>query len=404
MNSFDTAADARAFLRDIVDVRIPDEREIIDGRIALTASTLELDNGRFTNVYDISYREGEATPAVHLHDQLTSVYDFLKSKTTHGAATGGGFFYLVDKASGAPRQLALNLAMQNGNVHSLPVADREAVISQSNNLSAMRLQALGLLSINGKELSWSGSLTDHETDVKVFGNGNAVIQHEQNEATGSIRVLDERSRFTPDMQSGDMVDVGFIARNDGSFAGGGISTKGNLDIFAHDFVLRYPDRYLADNTTLQLYTIGSLALDGGVEGALTAGPMLETTNFINHPINQDASLGSRPPFLEKPFACMVLYKTENGMVHLRLFDGRPGSETFPGVTPGEAVKLIEAEGAIEWGCFLDSGQTAKLCVSTPKNITSRGNAHYFKWATQPHEKYIWKPGYGRPAATAITLH
>jgi hypothetical protein len=99
----------------------------------------------------------------------------------------------------------------------------------------------------------------------------------------------------------------------------------------------------------------------------------------------------------------VLYETEDGKIHIRLYDGRPGSDVFPGVTPTEVVEAICAEGNVVWGCFLDPGQTAKLCVRTGDNIESLGNRHYLKWPTEPGEKYIWVPEVGRPTASAITI-
>jgi hypothetical protein len=403
MNSFETAAEAQAFVRDRVDTHIPGQRKSIENRLQFQASTVDLGDGRFTNVYDVSYRAGEMSPTIHVHDQLTSVYGLLGTSDAYKAATGGGFFFLADRMSGTPRQLALNLSMTNGIVRSLPVVDRETVILKSHALSAAFVQSLGLLSINGEELSWSGSLTDHETDAKVYGNGNTHITHEQNEATGKMRVLDERSRFTPAMQPGEMVDIGFVARGDGSFAGIHSSREGNLDIFPHDFVLRCPERFQIADPVLNLRTIDSLALDSGLQGALSVGPMLETADFTEHPVNKDASLGGMPPFVERPLARIALYESEDNMVHLRLFDGRPGSETFTGVTPSEAVKLVEADGSVVWGCFLDPGQTAKLCVRTPDGTVSLGNTHYLKWATNPGDKYIWTPEVGRPTASAITL-
>ena len=74
-------------------------------------------------------------------------------------ATGGGFFFLADRASAMPRQLGLNLALQGGRLHGLPVVDREAVLIGNERLSTRYLQALGTLSMGATELGWSGSLT-----------------------------------------------------------------------------------------------------------------------------------------------------------------------------------------------------------------------------------------------------
>ncbi len=389
-------------MQNIVDVPVVERREAVGQGVQFHAFSQELSDGRFTNVYDISYRKDEARPAIHVHNQLTSVYNFAKSHSSN-VVTGGGFFFLADIASGLPRQLALNLAAVDGKVRNLPVIDREAVVLNGRNLSAELISSLGVLSINGRELSWSGSLTSYETEAKVFGNGNAVITHEYDEATGSVRVLDERSRFTPAIKSEGMVDIGFIAWGDGTFLGKETSLTGGVDIFAHDVVVRCSQKYLTEDLEMKVHTIGSIAVDGPVKAALSVGPMLKTPDFESHPINKDSALGGKPPFLERPLARTALYESEDGTVHVRLFDGRPGSIICPGVTPSEVSEFIQAEGDTAWGCFLDPGQTAKLCVRLNSSVESLGNRHYLKWVAKPGKKYVWVPKIGRPTASVITL-
>ncbi len=401
MISFETIVEAKAFVQNKVDLPVTERRDYISDNLLFQASTLELGGGRFTNVYDVSYRRDRITTAIHVHDRLINVYDYAESHYS-SVVTGGGFFFLADRSSVSPRQLALNLAVAEGRVHNLPVTDREAILSDGRNLSAAQIKALGVLSMNDHDLSWSGSLTSYETDAKIFANGNAVIIHRHNEETGSTRVLDEQSRFTPGIEEDDMVDVGFIARADGIFVPMERSKTGGVDIFAHDLVVRCHERCLAGAPKMQIRTIGSITI-GTIRGALSVGPMLETTDFEAHPINKDAALGDKPPLVDSPCARATLYETVDDIVHVRLFDGRPGSEVCPGVTPREVVASILAEGAIAWGCFLDGGQTAKLCVRIGGKIESLGNRHYLKWATKPGEKYIWVPKVGRPTASLIAL-
>ena len=217
-----------------------------------------------------------------------------------------------------------------------------------------------------------------------------------------MRLLDESSRYTPETDS-DSVDIGFVGRGRNRFVGVARSTTGSVDIFAHDFVLRCPRRYAGGNAELEVNTIGSLAIACFEGGAFSAGPMLNATDFNDHPINRDASPGSRPPALDNPLARTVSYKTEDGLSHIRLLDGRPGSHTFTGVTPSEAVQQILSEGKIEWGCFLDSGQTAKICVSNGQKIVSYGNRHYMRWPTERNPVFSWRPETGRPVANVLAL-
>ncbi len=404
MHSFDTNRAAKEFVRERVDVPVLEQTEALGEGMVLHSFSQELEEGKFTNVYDLSFSAEHARPSVELHDRLTSVFDHVKAHPDIRVATGGGFFFLADQTSAVPRQLVLNLALVNGQLHGFPVVDREALLVSGERLSVEHLQALGVLGINNVELSWSGSLTEHETDTKIFANGNSIITHIQNDATGSLRVLEESSRYTPIIDVDDTVDVGFIRREDGIFVGVTSSNNGGLDIFNHDVVVRMHERHVHGKLPeMHVRTLGGKAIDGSLRGALSAGPMLETENFTSHPVNRDASLGGRPPFLDVALARTVLYETDDGMVHLRLFDGRPGSPVFPGVTPDQVVQFIASEENVTWGCFLDPGQTAKLVVRGNDDIASYGNTHYLKWPKQPGEKFIWVPKSGRPTASMITL-
>lgn len=403
MVAFDTLTEAQTFMQDTVDIPVLARREDIGRGLNLRAFPLELEGGGFTNVYDLSFREGAVTPTIHAHTELKSIYELAKHERRPMAVTGGGFFYLADVGSATPRQPSLNLAVSNHLVRSLPVVDREAIVCQDQHLSAQHVASLGMLSLNGYELSWSGSLTAHDTDIKVFGNGNVVITHQYSEATGSARVLDEASRFTPLIEEDEVIDVGFIAREDGLFISKEIG-KGGVDIFAHDMVLRCHERHLVGDQAMRLLTVGGMAIGGSLQGALSVGPMLTPQAFEAHPINKDMSLGSKPPFVERPLARTAMYASADGSVHIRLFDGRPGSGVFPGVTPSEVLANVTEDDDIVWGCFLDPGQTAKLCVYRGDDrIESFGNRHYLKWAAAPGEKYAWVPDIGRPTGSAIAL-
>lgn len=404
MHSFDTDRAAKEFVRERVDAPVLEQTEALGEGMVLHSFSQELEEGKFTNVYDLSFPAEHVQPSIELHDRLTSVFDHVKAHSDIRVATCGGFFFLADQASAVPRQLGLNLALVDGQMHGFPVVDREAVLVSGERLSTEHLQALGVLGINNAELSWSGSLTEYETDTKIFANGNSIITHVQNDATGSSRVLEESSHYTPIIDVDDTVDIGFIRREDGIFVGVTSSNNGGLDIFNHDVIVRMHERHVhSELPEMHVRTLGGKAIDGSLQGALSVGPMLETENFTSHPVNRDASLGGRPPFLDVPLARTVLYETDDSMVHLRLFDGRPGSPVFPGVTSNQVVQFITREETVTWGCFLDPGQTAKLVVRGDDDIASYGNTHYLKWPKQPGEKFIWVPKSGRPTASMITL-
>jgi hypothetical protein len=402
-HSFETAQEAQVYIRDQVDTPV-DRKEVLNDKLDLRAYAHGLPSGGFTNIYDISYRPDVAS-AICVSDELRSVYSHAQENPRNVATVSGGFFFLADQCEKLPRQLALNLAIADGRVRSLPVVDREAVITTNGRLSTSKILAWGELSINGVIRSWAGSKTDHEADCTVYGNGNSVIAHQRHESTGSVRVHETSSRYTPVTEDKDLVDIGFLAQPDGSFMSAGLKGGGGLDIFGYDVVLRGNRAVLPAGKALNMKVrnVGSLVIDRSLQGAFSAGPLLSESNFEQHAINSDSSLGSVGPFLERPLARTALYETDDGVVHVRLFDGRPGSETFPGVTPSEAVAMIREDNFVTWGCFLDPGQTAKLNVRHDEGVTSYGNRHYLKWATKPGERFDWVPELGRPVATMIAI-
>ncbi|HEX7368093.1 MAG TPA: hypothetical protein VF261_00360, partial [Candidatus Saccharimonadales bacterium] len=351
--SFDTGVARDLMVRERVDVPVGDRVTDLGDSIALHTATYELGEGKFTNVYDLSADVTEICPGIKSHKQLTSVYDYALANQRIKAVCNGGFFFLADQTSAVPRQLDLNLSLANGVLRNLPVVDREAVLIRNNRLSAEYIKAFGIMSLDGAEISWSGSLTEHDSDVKVYGNGNSIITHVYSEDTGSKRALDEASRFTPSIYEDDTVDVGFIRRRDGVFVGRESSRIGGVDIFAHDVVLRMPERFMHRKLPkMRVHSIGDRTLSG-LQGAMSVGPMLGEADFENHQINRDKSLGGKPPFINVPIARVALYGSDNNRVHICLLDGRPGSPTFTGVTPDQAANIINSKDDVVWGCFLD---------------------------------------------------
>jgi hypothetical protein len=291
-------------------------------------------------------------------------------------------------------------------VLSLPVVDREALVSRGGELSLCRLSAEGVVRVNGTDLSWTGSLTGRQADSYVFGNGNVVVERRADPVKGNVRILDEASRVTPAMRAdAGWVDVGFAYAGGGGFRSAGLSTTGGLDIFAHDLVVRCPARHvdLRGGNVLEVRSIGELHADAFPESAATVGPSLDVEDFAAHPINRDASLDIVPPFAPARKARMAVFQDHAGRTHLRLFDGRPGSPVFQGATPQEARDAIAAEPGFRWGCFMDGGQTAKMWVVLNGELTSFGNRHYLRWPKGADDDFVWVPDSGRPISSVITF-
>ncbi len=388
-----------------VDRPVARQARQIGAGIELRIFLHTLSNGAFTNVYDVSCEPDAATARIHISARPVDIRAAEQARSALVTASAG-FFVLGDKASALPRQASLHLAITDGRIVSLPVADREAVLSRDGALSAAYIRAEGRLAINGRELTWTGSRTGRSAQCYVYGNGNAVITHQQDPVTGTARVLDEASQLTPAIRPGDqMVDVGFIAAEDGGFRSVAASTSGGMDIFSHDAVVRCPAGAVEPGraSMMDILQVGPLQGRCLPDSAVSAGPSLDVMDFAAHPINDDPSLGSLPPFTDRRMARLVLYQDLQSRTHLRLFDGRPGSRSFPGVAPSEARDAIAADTGFRWGCFLDPGQTARIWLNGPGGLTSYGNRHYLQWPESGTGRFTWVPGTGRPVPSIITI-
>lgn len=411
--SFESPDDAKRHIAGMVDRQAADNEIRLTDSAVLRVRSHTFSDGVFTNVYDLSVGVNDVRASVNVTRGLRGVGSVLAGNENAFAAVSGGFLYLVDKSSGSPRQMALNLALQEaGTLASMPVVDREALIADGDGrLSARVVRAWGELTVNGRGLSWAGSRTNHEADALVFGNGNVGVRHHDNHDPGSrknrIRALDEDTRFTPPLPVGsELVDVGLIAERGGIMQAQEIRPNGGMDIFAYDSVLRCAGRLMTRGveTDIQIRSVDTLLLDRNYNGAISSGPLLSDSDFARNAVNFDPSLGSDPPFYDVRMVRLAIYATANDRLHVRMFDGRPESALFGGVTPTEAVSIIRDEdGEVVWGTFLDPGRTAKICSKNDSTITSYGNVHYLRWPSTANEPYRWVPGAGRPVPSTITL-
>jgi hypothetical protein len=410
-SEFENPAAALVQIEREVDIRANTGRYATGRRVVMQVSSEQLTNDRFTNVYDLSFTPHSTVAKIRVASDLRTVAGFLADVPEAMAAASGAFLFLTDRSSGAPRQPALNLALQeNGHVLSLPVVDRETLLANTNGeLSVRYIRAYGELLINGELVTWSGSRTKHPADCSVFGNGNVVIRHAENDERGArkqrIRILDEFSRLTPPILTDTQVDAGLLAKAGGHFQVAGKSSIGGLDLFAYDVVLRCNPHLLRGDgrDDIQLLLIDTLIPDESIQGAVSVGPFLNDGEFSKNPINNDPSLGSDPPFIDVPMVRLAVYESADERIHIRLFDGRPESSEFRGVTPFEAVSHIFSESEVLWGCFLDPGRTAKIVTRSGADMMSYGNAHYLQWPKLPGGSYTWVPSAGRPIPSALIM-
>jgi hypothetical protein len=400
MRHFSSLEEAATYLGPLLDQPVPAARLELTPDIHFQARPVWL-GATFSNSYTVSWRKPTGA-RIFVTDPPISTRAFAQQSGSV-VTTTGGFFFLADNCRFRPRMLSLNLAIQEGRVLSVPVATQDALVSRDGSLSVVEVPARGELSLGDHRLHWAGSRTRFTADCYVYGNANSVILHQPDERTGKIRVFQEESRFTPKILDNGWSDLGFAATADGCFEAVTRSDTGRLDIFQHDLVVRCPRVVARQGSGLELDTVGPLAPRDRLQGAISVGPSLSYPDPYTHPLNDDRSLGSFPLLRERPSTRLVFYQTADGWQHLCLFDGRPGSPTFPGLTLDQAISTVSARGDLVSGCLLDSGNTSKLNVVRDSRLETFGNRHYVRWPSPSEPRFTWSPDQGRPVASVIAL-
>lgn len=400
---FKTPEKVAHFMDTYLDHPCDTEEAAISPGITRTSHAIDLGNTQFTNAHRISIKPASLDMDVRVSPKPVGVNEVLGRHER--LAASAGFFFLADQASQVPKQAALHGAIAEHLIYGLPLQNRELLELHGNNtVSARVAQAVGTLSIAGQELVWAGSLSAHDHEVSVFGSGNARIVHQETDH-GIIRVLEEESKFTGKLKKSNLADVGCVRNpHTGAFTISHVRSAGKMNIFDHDLTLRVPATLARRGAEVTIDTLDGTPLTE-LRAAVTTGPaLLGTESFAEHPINGDTSLGTMPPFIHRRMARMAIFGTSDGLTHLQLFDARPGSKRFVGVTPDEAKAAITSEfNNLAWGCFLDPGQTARLAIRDGKQLQTYGNRHYLDKPTSLPGPHTWQPHIGRPTASALVV-
>lgn len=368
---------------------------ITDG-VRLRVDSLTLPGGRFTNRYRLSWRP--PLGGLRLLPARTAASAYAASHPALWAVSTGGFFFLADDCARRPRCLSLNLAVEDGVVHSLPSADQEALIrTGGGGLTVSVVAARGGLRIDGVPLRWAGVRSPHPAACRVSSNADVVISHVSDPDTGRRRHLLPGSRFCAPAPDGS-VNLGLSRLAGRRFRAVAAGTA-PLDTFCFDLVLCAPRG--AEGSRVDIDDIDGLSPEG--LSAISVGPSLHFGDLGRHPLCRERSLGSTPLLLHKPSSRLVFYTTPDGGEHLCLLDGRPGSVICPGATVQEALALVHRDAEVVCGCFLDSGHTPRISVRTAEGWRNLGNRHYLRWPTEADPTYLWTPEAGRPVSSLITI-
>lgn len=391
--------------------KINTETYEISPGFSLSCKTIELGDGYFTNMYDITFDNQDPLIKTKILTRQVPIYPHRifrenpkkETKERPIVAINGAFFFLQDEQlEKNPTEIMYNLNIRDGEVLGLPSVERGALFTNKDGkIVALNIKPKGTIKIGNERLDWIGgeqiahkhimeNIPDKE--AVLFNSACCTIQYENPKDKTSLRKLRKDLNKTPEGAS--ITDIVVKKNKDKKLVVTNINQGGGTDFFEGNFILQIKNAEhnnaikIGDEVTPE--TIDGVDLSN-IDSAMTVGPMVK--DFLkktDHQINHDPSLGTFPPFDPNTrYARSIICEDEEGKIHMIVFDAVPRSQFMKGVTPKEAAEHIPEK--TKWATFLDGGQSSRLTFVNPKNNTitdARGNMQYIRL----HEKY--KTGQG----------
>lgn len=393
------------------------QREIAPG-VIMSAHSLELGGGDYTNVYDVL-----VTPESGARLELLSFpnprkpTNIFRNTPDLVAIANASFFYIIDDtdfvARQGPKDGTLNWCVRDGVLMGLPSADRPALFEIDGELYGREVQARGELTLNGQTLQWHGGqkimhapkdtwneVYDPE-QIVVFNSACTTITKES-ESMHGLRMLDKETYFTP--KHPDAVALAVSLDENNEFRVQKIQHGGNMGLFDGHFILHVPKHLFESLQIKEGSVVSPISVDGipleRVNSALTVGPSVKDyqMHMTERPIDTDKSFGQPPPFSESQrYARTIVFKDPSG-IHMRLYDAVPVSTHFRGISPKEIAQNLSED--VEWSFFCDGGQSSLIGTRNQEgDVECIGNYHY---ATQKLSAMQARLA-GEPAPVGSTL-
>ena len=393
-------------------VRTPRVSEELYPRVYFESQPIDLPDGGLTNSYEIIIAHNSSS-----HLEVRSVptpqfmHKILKDLRVH-AIINGGFFYLADEHDKGPHDASFNFCVRDGALVSLPVINRAVIIQTHNGIEGKMIRAVGTMRIDSKPFLWIGALEYGSRDMNILFNSACCHIERGYDPNKRVqpRVLNKENNRTPNADR--RTDIVVRMRDDGVLHVQDICNGGGTDFFSGNFILNVPKENAAGISIGDIVhpeTLDDLRLDA-VESAITVGPSLEegiVPDLDTLSINNDPSLANKP-FQDIRTARSIIYRTNDGSIHLRIFDGARDSKTFKGITPRETYDIIYGEypNKIEWAFHLDGSQSARAVFRRAGSFEPYGNLHYARWPWKGFEdqtRYFLDPWRGRKTASVLCV-
>ncbi|MEV6976936.1 hypothetical protein [Kitasatospora sp. NPDC093806] len=371
--------------------------------VALTARTVDLGDGCFTNAYTLTTdlnctrcRPVSSPTGFHLRHLVTS---------SAVAAVSGTFAFISDDPAYQPAEPRLDLAVRDHHAASLPTVTKPALLIHRDRPTIRTVAATGTLTVAGHPHTWTGSKEPPPAQpghLTVFGAANCHIRYHDDPRTGFRRDVDPAGNTTP--RNVDALDC-TVTRTPTGPRITALHPGGGADLFAGAYVLRaYPPwpANLVIGAPIHVTALDTLAI-ADIESALSLGPSAANA-AAGRTSAWDASLGVAPFRPDARYARTML-TLDDRTLSLVVLDGAPLARTFQGVTVQEAAELCERAGHDPTTVFhLDGGQTSKIAYTRGHGPADAvGSLHYLSWPRHEDEPFRWHGLDGRRLHSALQI-
>ncbi|MFL6117717.1 MAG: protein kinase domain-containing protein [Catenulispora sp.] len=384
----------------------PCELEIAPG-VTFTARTIELDDRRFTNLYELAVDTRRARLAVTSGAEGFHLPRLLADPAVV-AAVNGSFSFISDDAGYQPEEFCLDFCARDGGTVSLPTVAKPAFLVGPGGARLRELDARGMLRLGDRRFDWIGSkvppLPADAASLVVYGAANCRVQYSEAQHVALLRGVDRPTNRTP-AGTPDVVDL-VVARDGGRLVVQSLHPGGDVDLFEGLFVLRGRAGALdgvRPGDEVEIQSIGGVAT-ADIDSGFSIGPSVAAAARGGRLDGYDESLGLSP-FLPGARYARTLISLADDVLRLRVLDGAPLTQHFQGVSCSETARLVEADGLDpEAVHHLDGGQSAKLAFRRPDGTEAvLGSMHYLLWPKQEAGTFHWRGREGRLLRSALTV-
>lgn len=317
---------------------------------------------------------------------------FLQEEDRAIAGINAGGRFLADIYNVDPLDYAYNLHIENGNLISLPVQTRSAIMEKDGKLHVLFLEAKGKIFLGKTVVNWVGSLTGRkysQSTAAVFGSINQrLIRVRQDDGTYK-RTLDDDYSFVAAYPN--RLNVVFTLGN-GKLKVKKI-TKRCVNIFEGVFILSI-EKNIAEGIkvgdTVDYWDIDGQLTPENTDSAVSLGAVLissgtpsakKSKTYFNYMrVLYDVNGKAVYTGLHNQKARSAIIRTKDGQIIFLLVDSNPRSPHTKGMTLSDLKGyIINNWRNIDWAVACDGGQSSKLCLVNNRKISAYGNMHYEKW-------------------------